>query len=890
MGGAQRILEARTPAWRRYLRFWRSDPDADVADELRFHVESAVAEYVAAGMTPEAARAEAIRRFGDVDAIASTLHTLSHERERAMEWRDRLDTLRSDMRFAIRQLRRTPVFTLVAVLTLALGIGANSAIFSIVYSVLLRPLPYAHSDRLLRLRERNGASDTQGMVVTFGNYAAWRSRVHSFEAFGAYAFGGVTLTGIGDPQQLQLLRTSADYWKTFYIPPVLGHYFVAADDEPGAPNVIVLSHALWRSTFGGDSAIVGRRVTLSGVPHMVIGVAPPQYTMPRIDGWVPLRLTPAQLSEHADHELAVVGLLREGVSPERAVADLTRVETELAKEYPHSYFDGGIIAQSLRDSVVGPVRPLLLILLGAVGLVLLIACVNVANLLLARSAVRRKEIAVRNALGAGRRRIVAQLLTESLVLALAGAVVGLGVAAVTLRFLVRNSPLGVPRLEDATLNAPVLAFATVLALACGVGFGLLPALRASRLDLQQTLRDGARSDLATMRNRLRATLVVAQVSLAMVLLVAAGLLVRSAILLQRVAPGFDTHDLLVTGINLPNASYATDTAVARRMDDIMTAVSAVPGVASAAYVTLMPIAASGSDCNFRREGSTEHDAMFNANARTASTRYFETLRIPLLRGRLFSAADGPAAPAVSIINRRLAQRLFGGADPIGKRITCSVLTSDKPQWSTVVGVTGDLHASGPAEVRDEVYFPDAQSISRDMTLVIRGTIRVTTLAPAIRRTIAAIDPLLPLPGMITMDEIIARSFAAPRFTSQLLSALGLLGLVLAVIGIYGVIAYFVAQRTNEIGIRMALGADSSNVIGMVVRRGVVLGVIGIAIGTGVSMLVTGVLENLLFGVTSRDPVTFVAVAALLGAVSIAASFIPARRASRVDPLVALRSP
>jgi len=883
-------VDVHIPAWRRYLRFWRSDAKGDVAEELRFHLESAIAEFVAAGMTPESARAEARRRFGDVDAIASTLYTLTHQRERAMEWKDRLETLRSDARFALRQLRKTPAFTLIAVLTLALGIGANSAIFSIVYSVLLRPLPYAHSERLLNLRERNGASDTYGMVVTFGNYGVWKERVRSFEALGAYAFGGFTLTGAGDPRQIQVLRANADYWKAFYIPPVIGHYYEPAHDAPGAPNVVVLSYPLWQSAFSGDSSITGRSVTLSGVPYTVIGVASPQYTMPRVDGWIPLQLTADQLREHADHELAVVGLVREGISSERAVAELTGVETELAKQYPNSYFDGGIVATPLRDSVVGPVRPLLLTLLGAVALVLLIACVNIANLLLARGAVRRKEIAVRNALGAGRKRIVAQLLTESLVLSLAGGVIGIGIAAIGVRFLVHNSPLGVPRLEEATLNAPVLVFAMLLALACGVGFGLFPALRTSRLDLQQTLRDGARTDVATLRNRLRATLVVAQISLAMVLLVGAGLLVRSALLMQRVAPGFDTHNLLITGINLPEARYPSDTVAAARMDEILGAVSSLPGVAVAAYVTKMPIAAAGSDCGFRREGSTEHDAAYDANERIASLRYFETLRIPLLRGRLFAESDGLGAPRVAVVNRRLAHRLFGDADPLGKRITCAPVTAVHPHWTTIVGITGDLHANGLGdEVRDEVYYPMTQFVSRGMTLVIRGSVPVTTLAPSIRHVVATFDPLLPLPGMRTMDEIIARSLAAPRFTSLLLSALGVLGLLLAVIGIYGVIAYFVAQRTNEIGIRMALGADTSRVIGMVVRQGAFLALIGIVIGSVASMLVTRVLEDQLFGVTARDPLTFIAVAAILGLVSIAASFLPARRASLVDPLVALRA-
>jgi putative ABC transport system permease protein len=578
------------------------------------------------------------------------------------------------------------------------------------------------------------------------------------------------------------------------------------------------------------------------------------------------------------------------VPAERALAELTGVETELAKDHPHSLFDGGIIAEPLRDSVVGPVRPLLLILLGAVGLVLLIACVNVANLLLARGAVRRKEVAVRSALGAGRGRIVGQLLTESLLLSLGGAIIGLGVAAFGVRFLVRNNPLGVPRLEEATLNGPVIAFATILALACGIGFGLLPALRVSRLNLQQTLRDGTRTDIATLRNRLRAALVVAQVSLAMVLLIGAGLLVRSALLMQRVVPGFDTRNLLVTGINLPTARYPSDTLAAARLDQILMTVASLPGVSSAAYVTIMPMTGWGTDCNFRREGSTERDGSFNANARVASLGYFETLRIPLLRGRSFTAADGGDAPNVVVINRRLAHELFADDDPIGKRITCSSVSAEHPSWETVVGITGDLHARGLGEeVRDEVYAPMAQSKQRSMTLVVRGALPVTTLAPSIRRAVAAIDPLLPLSGMRTMAEIIDRSLATPRFTSQLLSALGLLGLVLAVIGIYGVIAYFVAQRTNEIGVRMALGADTTRVIAMVVRQGVVLAAVGIAIGAVISMFVSTSLEKLLFGVGARDPMTFTVVAALLAAVSIVASFIPARRAARIDPLEALRA-
>ena len=883
----------RLAAWRRYLRFWRPDPAADVADELRFHLESAVAEYVAGGMSPAGARAEAERRFGNIAGITSTLHHLTHERERAMAWRDRWDTVRADLRFALRQLRRSPGFTAVAVLTLALGIGANSAIFSVVYGVLLRPLPYAHAERLLDLRERFGPAGRGGMVVTFGNFAVWQQEARSFEAIGGYTWGGGTLTGAGDPRVVSLLRASASYWKALYIPPVLGRYFGAAEDRPDAPHVIVLSYALWQTAFAADSSIIGRPIMLSGEPYTVIGVAPAGYALrPQSnDAWVPLALTQAQVAEHSDHELSVVGLVRAGVPAERAVAELTRIEARLATEYPHSYFDGGIVARPLRDSVVGPVRALLLILFGAVGLVLLIACVNVASLLLARAAVRQKEVAVRSALGAGRGRIVAQFLAESLLLALAGAAAGIGVAIVGIRLLVSNNPLGVPRLQEAALDAPVLALTVLLALLCGVAFGLFPALRASRPDLQRALREGSRQDTGSVRQGVRSALVVLQVSIAMVLLLGAGLLVRSALLLQRVPPGFDTHNLLVAGLGLPSSRYPTDTAVAQRYAEIQRAVAALPGVASVALVSRIPIGAFGADCGaFRREGSAPNDgSAVGANVRTATGNFFETMHIPLLRGRSFLSSDVPGAPGVVMVNRRLAHELFGSEDAIGRRIGCQGASGTEPSWSTIVGITGDLHASGlAADIQDEVYYPATRRMPNSMYLVLRGTVPVTTLTPAIRHAIASLDPLLPLSGVRTMDDIVRQSLATPRFTSALLTCLGGIGLLLAVIGIYGVIAYVVAQRTQEIGIRMALGASTGRVVGMVVRQGLALALAGIAIGAAASLLFSRVLASQLYGVSPRDPLTFVIVALLLAVVATAASFAPARRAARVDPLAALR--
>ncbi|MGH7647872.1 MAG: ADOP family duplicated permease [Gemmatimonadaceae bacterium] len=710
------------PRWRRYLRFWRADPQGDARDELRFHLESRVAENLAAGMPPEEARRAAAERFGDVDAVERSLDSLTRERqtlERRVAWRQ---VIGHDLRYAVRQLTRNPAFTTVAVLTLALGIGANTAIFSAVYSVLLRPLPYAHADRLVDLRE--GAGGGGSMNVTDGNYDVWRQRSPQFAALGAYSYRSSTLTGIGAPQRLLGFEASADYWRALYIPPLLGRYFGGAEDRPGAPNVVVLSHALWSSTFASDPHVVGRTIALSGDSYTVIGVAPAAYalTSGAPEFWVPLALTPAQRTEHADHELTVIGLARDGVAIPDAVRELSAVERGLAHDYPQGHIDGSVVAHSLRDSVVGAVRPLMLVLFGAVGLVLLIACGNVMNLLLARAAVRRKEVAIRSALGAGRKRLVAQLLIESVLLAGLGGAAGVAVAAIGLRALIRASPPGVPRLSDATLNAPVLVFAGVVALACGIVFGVWPALRATRLDLQQVLREGSRDSSLAVRGSMRTVLVIAEVSLALVLLVGAGLLVRSAIALEHVSPGFDPHGLLVAGVALPAARYPTDSAVTAGFDRIVEAVQSVPGAASVALVSRIPIDAFGMDCMTWRDGENTNDASgVDANVRGATGNYFATMRTPLLRGRIFGVADAAGAPAVVVINQRLAHALFADADPIGRRITqCA---GQAPKWLEVVGVVADMRARGLAEdPPNEVYYPIGQLVGSGMGMVIRTSL------------------------------------------------------------------------------------------------------------------------------------------------------------------------
>jgi predicted permease len=876
--------------WRRYLRFWRTDPAADMSDELRFHLESRVAENLAAGMSAEDARRAAAERFGDVHAVERSLASLTREREtveRRLAWRQ---VIGQDLRYGVRQLVRNPAFTAVAVVTLALGIGANTAIFSAVYSVLLRPLPYAHADRLVDLREGTGQGDW-GTNVTMGNYDVWRQRSPQFSALAGYTYASFTLTGAGAPQRLLALAVSSDYWRALYIPPLLGRYFGAAEDQPGAPNVAVLSYAMWSTTFASDPHMVGHTITLNGNPYTVIGVAPAAYafTANAPELWVPLALTPAQRAEHTDHELTVVGLVREGVAIPDAVRELSAVERQLSHDYPKGGIDGSIAAHTLRDSVVGGVRPMMLVLFGAVGLVLLIACGNVMNLLLARAAVRRKEVAIRSALGAGRNRLVAQMLTESVLLAGLGGVAGVAVAAIGLRALLRVSPAGVPRLFDATLNGPVLLFAAAVAVLCGIVFGVFPALRATRSDLQQTLREGSRDATLVVRGSMRTLLVIAEVALALVLLVGAGLLVRSAVAIQRVSPGFDPHGLLVASVALPAARYSTDSSVAAGFERITAAVQSVPGVSSVALVSRIPIGTFGMDCNTWRDGTNTNDYAGSvvANARGATGNYFGTMRTPLLRGRTFGIGDIAGAPPVAIINQSLARRLFGDADPIGRRV--AQCAGGPPSWHEIVGVVANMRASGLGESPpNEVYYPAAQLRQSAMYLVIRATVRPASLTAAIRHAVAGVDPELAVSGASTMDEVISRSMATPHFTTTLLLLLGLTGLALAAVGIYGIIAYFVSQRAHEIGVRMALGASRRGVSLMVLRQGLALAGAGVAIGLVASAAATRALAGMIYGVGTRDPVTFVGVAAILLVVAALASLVPAHRATRLDPLEALR--
>jgi putative ABC transport system permease protein len=874
------------PAWRRYLTMIRMDPARDVDEEIAFHLETAEREFIAAGDSPERAKARALQQFGDVNHMRRRLTEMYTHRERRMNFADRLAIVRQDVRFGLRQLRRSRGFTLAAVVTLALGIGMTSALFSVVDAVLLRPMPFADAERVLRISQRNGTDKMWS--IPFGNFLTWQREATAFEAMGATWGPGLrTLVGRGDPASVATIRASAGYWRTLRLRPVLGRYFDAEEDRaPGTP-VAVLSEALWRQTFAADSGILGQSIVLDGKSFRVVGVAPDAYivTPPAEALWVPLAPAPSRASDFKDHELNVYGLVWRGVAPAVAIRQLEQIDTRLAQENPHALYDGGIIAPTLGEDLVGDFRRRLYMLLGAAAIVLLIACGNNTNLLLAQAMARRTEIAVRGALGASRRRIILQFVTEAIMLATAAGILGLAVAYAGIRFLTA-SPVRVPRLQLASLDPLVVTVAFGLALACAIVSAVLPAIRVSQLDLQRTLRAGTRDSQGGIGRGLREAFVIGELCLSQLLLIAAGLLIRSSVALTAIPAGFDTHNLLAFSVGLPNGRYVGEDRAEAVFQEIDRTLAAVPGVRIAGRAQAAPIYGSGWNWTAMREGSDGHDdGATVADMRYVNQSYFESLQLPLLRGRAFGAGDAAHAPLVAIVSRSLAAKLWPDANPIGKRIS-----NGGNEWREVIGVAGDMRSNGTKEDAPHVlYIPSTQRSNPAYTYLVRGNVPVTTLVPALRRAVASVDASLALAQPSTIDDALDHIYAADRFTRWLLTALGACGLFLSVVGIYGVIAYFVTQRRREMGIRIALGASASSVRWMVVRQGVVMVMVAMAVGTPLALIATRLLRSFVFGVSTHDALTFGGVALLLAAVGVGAALIPARRVARIDPLEALRS-
>jgi predicted permease len=880
-----------SPTWRRYLRFWRPDVRADVDDELAFHMQERVDDLMAGGMDAETARREALRLFGDWNGVKREMLGEALKLETEMRRLEMLDVLKQDAIYALRLMRAHPTFTAAIMLTIALGIGATTAVFSVVNSVLLRPLPYRDSDRIVLIAEafRGGRGNASG-----GHVTDWTNQSRTIEATAIWQARTINLTE-GEPERLRAARVSPSFFNVMYVRPVLGRYFLP--EETADSWVTVLSHPLWVARFNADSSIIGKQIRLSGEPHTVVGIAPPSFTLTEFDDrlWTPFTLTAAQATNYGAHTYTVVGKLKSGVTLEQAQADLAAITEGIRQRVPDQMTDRGVMVVPYRTLLVENVDTQLLVLLGAVTFVLLIGCGNVVSLLLARATARRKEIAIRGALGGVRARLVRQLLTESMLMAIAGGLAGLAIARLGIRFLVSMGPAGVPRLERASLSWEVLLFATVATLLCGIVFGLVPAFRATRVDLQTELRDGGRGSRGVIRDRVRGTLIVAEMAVALVLLVSAGLLLRSAWLLQRVETGFDPDNVTMMRVALPALRYDSASAVTAGFARIVEQVRAIPGVQVAAAGTRVPMWGGSPDIGVRVDGRPFNPKeLLIGHVRLVTDGYFETIGIPITKGRSLQASDLTAgAPSVIVVNETFARRTFGDENPLGKRI--SGWTSDSlPEWREIVGVSADVRSFGREnESPPELFMPMSHApggawpaFGRSMTIIARTRSPVSITA-AMRAALRNVDAELPAYDVQTMNDVLAQSSATRRFNTMLLSALGLTGLLLAAIGIYGVIAFFVNQRTHEIGVRMALGATAQNVVGLVVRHAAVLAILGILLGAVGAYWATTALRGMLFEIDARDPLAFVLGAVALLGVALGAAWIPARRASRVPPISAL---
>jgi len=802
-----------------------------------------------------------------------------------------------NLRHAARSLRKSPTLTLAVVLTLAVCIGATTAVFSVVYAVLFRPLPFAAPDGVLLFREV-----WRGMPgsVSVGNWADTRREDRLFQQLVPMQGTSVNLAGSDVPENVTAARVGGDFFSLLGVAPALGRGFLADEDRPGGDGVVVLSDGLWRRRFGADRAIVGREVRIDGVPRRVIGVMPRSldYTLYDEDLWIPSAFTPEQLAQHDEHFLTVLGRLKPGVTLRQAQLELAQIGRGLRERYPQVNDDRSLEVSPLQEELVGDYRTRLFILLGAVTFVLLIACANIANLLLARASARARETAIRAAIGAGRGHLLRHALTESLLLAAAGGLLGVLAAYWGVAGLVAVGPTDIPRLGLARVDAPVLGFVLGLTLLCGLVFGLAPAARMAAQLPQDALKEGGRTGSAGRRDRLRGVLVVGEIALALVLLTGAGLLIRSAVALNGVDPGFDPGGVLVGRVSLPASGYGTAEQSVQAFSRIAERLEQAPGVTAAGLVSSAPFE-GGSDNGLIPEGRPLGiQSAISADMRLVTAGYFGAMGLRLRRGRTFTAQDGSGTPLVMVVNQTFARLAWPGQDPVGKRVACCEPGPDGgPNWKTVVGVVADVRAMGlDQQAPPEFYLPMAQAphaawqwIDRTMTLAARTRGDPAALAPALRDAVWGMDRSLPVYAIGTMSERRTASLASSRFSTMLLTVFGGIALLLAAIGVYGVISYGVTQRSQEIGIRVALGAGQARVLRLVVGHAATLTGTGLLLGLGGSLLLSRLISGLLFHVSPTDPPTLATGIVVLVLVALAAALLPAQRAARVDPAVALRA-
>jgi predicted permease len=818
--------------------------------------------------------------------------------------------LLQDLRYAFRAFLKNPGFTCVVILSLAIGIGANTAIFSISNALLLHPLPYKDSSRLVILWNR---SPGLGITQDWFSPAQYFDIKASHDAFDqlAIAIGGnFNLTGQGDPERVGVIRISSNLLPMLGAQPIAGGLFLPAEDSPGRAATSVLTYGMWTRRFGSDPQMLGKSIIINGLPYEVVGILPKSFSLPRevlpilygtdhADLFIPLPLAPnaAEIRDHEDYN--ILGTLKPGVSVASAQGEMDALTARLRHEHPAIYPPNGGLTFGivpLLEQVVGDARRPLVILLAAVGFVLLIACANVANLQLSRAVARQKEIAIRTALGAGRARIVRQLLTESISLALCGGALGILLSAWAIQWIRVLGPKSIPRLAEIGINTEALLFTLLLSFFSGVLFGLAPALRLGRTDLHSSLKNESRGSAGTgsvwgRGNNLRGLLVISELALSVVLLIGAGLLIRSFAHLQNVQPGFNPKNVLTYELTMTGKKYADKPTTLNTYRQLFENLERLPGVTAASAVSPIPMSETFAWGPITVEGRTPlaGENFINADERIVAGHYFQAMEIPLLHGRFFDDHDNLTSPSVAIVDEYMAQQLWPNADPVGKRIRNGGLDTTS-QWITVVGVVGRIRQYAlDTESRIAFYLPQTQYVTRGMNVVLRSSTDPASMTSAVKSATHAVDPDLPLYDVRTMAQRVEISLARRRFAMLLLGLFAALALALATIGIYGVMAYLVNQGTREIGIRMALGATERNILNLIVRKGMALALGGVFIGLAAAFALTRLMRTLLFGVNSSDPATFLAIALLLAAVALLASYIPARRAARIDPMISLRS-
>ncbi|MEY2485355.1 MAG: hypothetical protein QOH39_1003 [Verrucomicrobiota bacterium] len=873
--------------------------EAEIVEELSLHLDDQYEESLSHGGTETEAYQAALAELAGSDLLSRELkraeRRVYHEPLVAGNRRKNLlGDLWQDLRYGLRMLQKNPGFTTVAIIALALGIGANSAIFSVVNTVLLRPLPYKNPEQLVMVWEDNSKQGFPRDTPAAANYVDWRDQNHVFEGMAAIIDISFNLSGAGDPERIDGRRVSASLFPLLGVEPQLGRTFRAEEDQPGANHVVVMSYGLWQRRFGGDPGIIGKPINLNGESFTVIGVMPTTFQFPkRTDQlWVPVAFDAKEAGDRGNRYLEVIARLKPGVSLPQAQAEMNTIATRLQQQYPETNTSVGAVVTPLHEHVVGDIKPALLVLLGAVAFVLLIACANVANLLLARAAVRQKEIALRLALGASRSRLTRQFLTESVLLSVFGGGVGLLLSVVGLTVLKRFIPPNISQAQAISIDGKVLMFTVLVSLATGMIFGLAPATQAANFNLNDTLKESGRDSAAGSRgNRIRGLLVISEVAVSFILLIGAGLLINSFLHLRNVDPGFRAERALTMKIVLPEVRYADKEQRAVFYRELIRRVQTLPGVVSAAVATNLPLTESGNSVGISIEGRADPapDRVPIVITRIISPRYFETMGIPLLKGRAFTEGDKAESPAVVIVSEGTARRFWPGEDALGKHIKIGA-TNSPNRWLAVVGLVKDVRQFElVVEPKPQMYLPFTQAnFFEPRALVVKTNLEPLSLAATVRKTVWEIDKDQPVSDIASMENIVSESVARQRFSMLLLGVFATLALVLAAVGIYGVMSCSVAQRTREIGIRMALGAQRSDVLKLTVGHGLRLVTIGVVIGLSVALVLTRVMSSLLFGVSATDPMTFISISVVLISVAVLASYVPALRATKVDPMFALR--